>query len=71
MHHSQCAVDRAIWGEMAKAGYRKAGGRAVRTRQMIRSAVGGCASAAVAVNQVNLLVVLWLVSERHVGRGQG
>jgi hypothetical protein len=38
---------------------------------MVSSAVGGCPSPAVVVNQVNLLVVWWLVSERHVGGGQG
>jgi len=34
---------------------------------MVSPAVGGCPSPAVVVNQVNLLVVWWLVSERHVG----
>ena len=38
---------------------------------MFNPAVGGCPSAAVVVNQVNLLVVWWLVSERHVGGGKG
>jgi hypothetical protein len=38
---------------------------------MFRSAVGGCHSTAVVVNRVKLLVVWWLVSERHVRGGQG
>jgi len=47
---------------------REVGGRAVRW--LVRPAVGGCPSPAVVVNQVNLLVVWWLVSERHVGGGK-
>jgi hypothetical protein len=38
---------------------------------MVSCAVGGCRSTAVVVNHVHLLVVWWLVSERHVGGGQG
>jgi hypothetical protein len=38
---------------------------------MVSPAVGGCPSPAVVVNQVNLVVVWWLVSERHVVRGKG
>lgn len=37
---------------------------------MVSPAVGGCPPTVV-VNQVNLLVVWWLVSERHVGGGKG
>jgi hypothetical protein len=38
---------------------------------MVSLAVGGRPSPAVVVNQVNLVVVWWLVSERHVWRRQG